>query len=262
MACFRLLESLQGFLDRVEISNDTTNQTVFAFRAFALQVQTLDPAEYQGQTFSVDLGSVEEAMKLEQKVEQEDLITSDMVMDAVTGATASMQLPEDILDNLHFSNLTSSVQRLSYSVFLSSALFQNANRSNLKIGSIIVAARLSDADSATLNTSVQTTFQVNRRMIQKTSANNVLDSVFLSSALFQNANRSNLKIGSIIVAARLSDADSATLNTSVQTTFQVNRRMIQKTSANNVLDSMVEEESLDDGACATWDTGNVEPLLG
>ena len=64
-AYFRLLESLQSFLDEVEISNSTMNQTVFAFKTFALQVQTLDSAEYQGQTFSVDLGSVEEALKLD-----------------------------------------------------------------------------------------------------------------------------------------------------------------------------------------------------
>ena len=144
--------------------NGTTNQTVFAFKAFALQVQILDPAEYQGQTFSVDLGSVEETMKLEQKIEQENLITSDMVIDAVTGATASIQLPKNILENLGFCNLTSSVQRLSYSVFLSSALFQNVNQSHLTIGSIIVAARLNCVDNVTLNTSIQTTFQTNRKV--------------------------------------------------------------------------------------------------
>lgn len=144
--------------------NGSTNQTVFAFKAFALYVQTLDPTEYQGQTFSVDLGSVEETLKLEQKIEQENLITSDMVMDAVTGATASIQLPENILENLDFCNLTSSVQRLSYSVYLSSALFQNVNQSHLKIGSIIVAARLKCVDNVTLNTSIQTIFQITRKV--------------------------------------------------------------------------------------------------
>ena len=53
-----------------------------------MQVQTLDPEEYQGQTFSVNLGSVDEAVMLEQKIERENFITSDMVMDVVTGATA------------------------------------------------------------------------------------------------------------------------------------------------------------------------------
>ena len=155
-------------MDRVEISNDTSNQTVFAFKAFALQVQTLDPAEYQGQTFSIDLGSVEESMRLGQNIEERDLVTSDMVMDAVTGATASIQLPEDLLEcfNSSVCNSTSTsfnvtAHRLSYSVFLLDTLFQNVNQSHLKIGSIIVAARLRDTENITLNTPVQTTFQIN-----------------------------------------------------------------------------------------------------
>ena len=147
--------------------NGTANQTVFAFKAFALQVQTLDPEEYHGQTFSIDLGSVEEATQLKQKIEQENLITSDMVMDAVTGATASIQLPENLLENLNSGNLTSAnvtAQRLSYSVFLSDTLFQNVNQSHLRIGSIIVAARLKNTDNTTLNTSIQTTFQTSRKV--------------------------------------------------------------------------------------------------
>ena len=147
--------------------NGTANKTVFALKVFALQIQTLDTEEYQGQTFSIDLGSVEEAIQLKQKMEQENLITSDMVMDAVTGATASIQLPENLLESLNSGNLTSTnatAQRLSYSVFLSDTLFQNVNQSHLKIGSIIVAARLKDADNTTLNTSIQITFQTNRKV--------------------------------------------------------------------------------------------------
>ena len=147
--------------------NGTANKTIFALKAFALQIQTFDPEEYQGQTFSVDLGSVEEAVQLKQKIEQDNLITSDMVMNAVTDATASIQLPENLLENLDSGNLTSTnitSQRLSYSVFLSDTLFQNVNQSHLKIGSIIVAARLKDTGNATLNTPIQTTFQTNRKV--------------------------------------------------------------------------------------------------
>ena len=167
-----MLESLENFLDKVEVDQDvngTNNQTAFAFETFALQIQELDPQEYQGQTFSVDLGSVEEAMNMEQNIEEGDLVTSETVMEVVTGATASMQLPEDLLERLDSctsktnSNLISaSPQRLSYSVFLSDVLFQNLNQSHLKIGSIIVAARLKCAENTTLNTSVRSTFQVER----------------------------------------------------------------------------------------------------
>ena len=184
-----MLESLEKFLDKVEVEQDVNgmnNQTVFAFETFALQIQELDPQEYQGQSFSVDLGSVEEATKMEQRIEEGDLLTSETVMEVVTGATASMQLPEDLLESLDSctfatnSNFTSvTPQRLSYSVFLSDILFQNLNQSHLKIGSIIVAARLKCVDNATLNTSVQSTFQVDRGVIKKCRKNDIELSLFL-----------------------------------------------------------------------------------
>ena len=151
------------------LMNSTKNQTVFAFKVFALQIQDLDPQEYQGQTFSIDLGSVEEAMKVEQRIEEGDLMTSETVMEAVSlAATASILLPQNLFESHNscsFTSQTSATQkRLSYSVFLSDILFQNLNQSHLKIGSIIVAARLKCADNATLNTSVHSTFQVNREV--------------------------------------------------------------------------------------------------
>ena len=165
----RLLDNLQSFLDRVEIENDTT---IFGLKAFALQIQALDLEEYQimSQSFSVDLGSVEEAMKLEERIEERNLITSDAVIDAVIGATASMELsenPPQSLNSFNLTNLTSAgVQRLSYSVYLSDTLFQNVNQSHLKIGSIIIAARLSHQDNATINTSVHTTFKIDPKVIE------------------------------------------------------------------------------------------------
>ena len=172
---FRLLESLQNFLDKVEVEQDensTTNssQTVFAFETFALQIQQLDPEEYKGQVFSVNLGSVEEATKDNQTIDQDDLVTSELESENLVkmtkreGVTASLQLPEDLLlIDLCSSNSTSAVpQRLSYSVFKSEILFQNLNQSHLSIGSIIVAARLKCADNVTLNTSIKSTFQIDR----------------------------------------------------------------------------------------------------
>ncbi len=184
---FRLLESLQNFLDQVEVEQDensTTNstQTVFAFETFALQVQQLDPEEYKGQTFSVNLGSLQEVREDNQTIEQEALVTGELesatdlkhehdttdnegVMKTMAGTTASLQLPEDLLDSCSDVNstLTSAApQRLSYSVFKSDILFQNLNQSHLSIGSIIVAARLRCSDNATLNTSIKSAFQIDR----------------------------------------------------------------------------------------------------
>ena len=51
--------------------------------------------------------------------------------------------------------------------------------------------------------------------------------MFKSDILFQNVNQRqlNLSIGSIIVAARLKCADNVTLNMSVKSTFQIDRRV-------------------------------------
>ena len=186
MIFFRLLESLQNFLDLVEVEEDenstaNSTQAVFAFETFALQVQQIDPVEYKGQMFSVNLGSLEKARGDNQTIEQEDLVTSELESatnlnpetdnegtgNTMAGTTASLQLPENLLDLCGDmdSNLTSAApQRLSYSVFKSDILFQNLNQSHLSIGSIIIAARLKCADNATLNTSIKSTFQIDRNV--------------------------------------------------------------------------------------------------
>ena len=177
----RLLGSLEDFLDKIEVEQDdnkTANvtQTVFTFETFALQVQQFDPGEYKGQIFSVNLGSLEEARKVNQTIGQGALVTSELEPitqfsvkpeldnNAIAGTTALLRLPRDLLDSCsdtdsYFSLVTS--QRLSYSVFKSDVLFQNPNQSHLSIGSIIVAARLKCGDNnMTLNSSIKSVFQI------------------------------------------------------------------------------------------------------
>ena len=132
--------------------------------------------------FSINLGSLEEARKDNQTIEQENLMTSqlesatnlnyetdDGSRSAMADTTASLQLPEDLLNSCNDvnSSLVSAItQRLSYSVFKSDVLFQSINQSllNLSIGSIIIAARLKCADNATLNMSVKSTFQIDGKV--------------------------------------------------------------------------------------------------
>ena len=160
--------------------NSTTNSTptVFALETFALQIQQLDPKDYKGQMFDINLGSLEEAKADNQTIDQRALITSQLeskqesdntdtrgIMNSMT--TASLQLPKDLLDSCMRidtnANSTQTItQRLSYSVFKSNILFQNLNQSQLSIGSIIVAARLKCANDLILNTSIKSIFQVNR----------------------------------------------------------------------------------------------------
>ena len=180
---FRLLESLQDFLDKVEVEPDdnsttTSSQMVFAFETFALKIQQLDPEEYKGQTFSVNLGLLEETREDNQTIDQEALVTSELESitkfnlkhehdktNAMASTTVSLLLPEDLLESCSDmnSNLTAAIpQRLSYSVFKSDSLFQNINQSHLSIGSIIVAAQLKCANNGTLNTSIKSIFQIDR----------------------------------------------------------------------------------------------------
>lgn len=162
-----------------ENTNSTANstKTVFAFETFALQVQELDPEEYIGQVFNVNLGPLEKARKNNQTIQQSALVTSELesaeqdnegIVNGFADSTASLQLPEDLLDMCSDtgSNVTSTVpqsSRLSYSVFKSDILFQNLNQSHLGIGSIIIAAQLKC--NGTLNSSIKTTFQTDRMVI-------------------------------------------------------------------------------------------------
>ena len=184
-----MLESLQDFLDKVEVEsgdNGTVNssQTVFAFETFALQVQQLDPEEYNGQMFSVNLGLLEEAREDNRTIDQGALVTSKLElgtkfnenhkidMNAMASTTASLLLPEDLLESCSDvnTNLTSVIpRRLSYSVFKSDVLFQNLNQSHLSIGSIIIAARLKCTYNVTLNISIQTILQIDK-MVRNTEA--------------------------------------------------------------------------------------------
>lgn len=160
-------------MDQVELGNMSNNQTVFAFKTYALQVQDRpDSSEYKAQTFKVDLGTVEEATQLQMRIKENELMTVDGFENG-TNTTASIHIPEDLLGSYadldSCSNLTTNsypvfTQRLSYSLFLSDVLFQNINQSHMKIGSVIVAARLKCANNLTLNTPIKTTFQINREV--------------------------------------------------------------------------------------------------
>ena len=205
---YRLLKSLQNFLDEVEIEQEessTMNVTnsshtaVFAFETFALQVQQVDPKAFNGQMFSIHLGSVEEAWQDNQTINQGALVTSKLelainlinqeemtwvdtegILNVMSDTTALLMLPEDLLDSCSDidNNLTTTIsQRLSYSVYKSDVLFQNFNQSHLSIGSIIVAVRLKCANDLTLNTSIKSVFQVNKMV------NNIIIISYLNDIL-------------------------------------------------------------------------------
>ena len=147
-------------LDLSTSSNDSGQDgVVFGFDTFALQLQDIDPNSFNGQTFSVNLGSVEDALQSEGGL-GDSLVTSETVMDILVKSTASVYLPESFLENV--DNLLANdtdMLRLSYSVFLTDVLFQSPNQSGFDIGSIIVSSRLS---YSTLLKPVQVSFRTAR----------------------------------------------------------------------------------------------------
>lgn len=171
----RVLDSLERFQDAVVLmpaGNDSVNATppVFAFRTFAIQIQPIDPDTFQGQTFTVDLGSVEESMNITGNIPEESLRTSDKAGTTTKRETASIELPKDLLNDLSLcsssnSSSSSNQNRFSFSVFLSDILFQNPEQSHLELGSVIVAARASCANSTTkLRTPIQVAFRFNKEV--------------------------------------------------------------------------------------------------
>lgn len=143
----RLIDSLERFLDEVEINNFNTssNTTKFLQQTFALQVQNIDISSLNGETFNVDLGSVAEAMNITRDIEESDLITIENVVNALSNATAAIHVSEELLE---YCTRGRTNQRLGYSVFLSDTLFRNQDE-NTTVGSLIIAARLRCGENST-----------------------------------------------------------------------------------------------------------------
>ncbi len=175
----RILASLETFLDNLNtstVSNSTSNQTVLSFETFAMTVQDLDPDSFQGQTFVVDLGPVDEEMNNTGVIDQDALMTfndgngdtSDNRSETgspnkdAENSTASVHLNPSLFEDCLTTNGTLLMQRLSYSVFLSDVLFLPENRSTNQVGSIVVAARLAclQTNKTMLSVPVRTSFLI------------------------------------------------------------------------------------------------------
>ena len=146
---FRVLDSLARFSDLLDLSaSGNASEVIFGFDTYALQLQDVDPDLFNGQTFTVNLGSVEDALQSNGNLGA-SLNTSEMVMNIlVNHTTSSVKLPENFFTGSmngsieNGSNSTNEL-RLSYTVFLTDILFQSPNQSSVDIGSIVVSTRLS-----------------------------------------------------------------------------------------------------------------------
>ena len=136
-----------------------TTTATFAQKTYAIQVHDIDTNNFQGQTFSVDLGSVQEAISISSSIQEEAIQTIEGNK-VFLNRTASVQVPASLFRDLF--GQSSGHQRLSYAVFVRDTLFQSSdeNQSNLTAGSIIVAVRVNGSTTTgNLSTPITVTFQ-------------------------------------------------------------------------------------------------------
>ena len=153
------------FLDRVEIDS-SWNATVYSYQTFALQIQNIDLSSFKGETFNVDLGSVERAMNNTGGIDDSALITVKNIMESLNNATAAIYISEELLEYC-FKKNGSRAQRLSYSVFLFDTFFRSQNPTN-QPASLIIGARVTCSVNETLPMGVRATFR-SRNNVRKTS---------------------------------------------------------------------------------------------
>ena len=121
-------------------------------------MNNINASNFEGETLSVDLGSVQDAMSISGNINGEAIETTSGEQ-VYQNRTASVQVPASVFQDLGQS---SEQQRLSYAVFVRDTLFQSSdeNQSNLTVGSIIVAVRVNGtAASGNLSAPITVTFQ-------------------------------------------------------------------------------------------------------
>ena len=126
-----MLRSLQRFANLVAIESPD-HVEIYPATNFALQVQDVDTANFEGQTFNVRLGSVEEAMASTTDINPASLVTA---MEIDSSSTGYIDLPPGLL------SAGSGFQRLSYVAYISTSFFPTGSP-NTTVASIVLAALL------------------------------------------------------------------------------------------------------------------------
>lgn len=133
----RLFESLRRFVNMVPMPNNSTNDTLaFALNNFAILLQDVDPRNFSGEAFSVNLGPIQEAVNNTSRINEESLVT---MMAPLPNATASAELPESLFTTNTPGNPVPR-RRVTFSVFLTNTLFltPETDCTNSTIGSVVL----------------------------------------------------------------------------------------------------------------------------
>ncbi len=111
------------FSDLLDLSafTNTSEEVIFGFDNYALQIQDLDPDYFNGQTFTVNLGSAEEALQSNGNL-GESLNTSQTVLNILVNQTTSSVM---LSQNFFSGSMNSSVKNASNSINEASFIPQN-----------------------------------------------------------------------------------------------------------------------------------------
>ena len=126
-------------------TNSTNDTLAFALNNFALLLRDVDPRNFSGELFSIDLGAVGEAIQNTAGIDEESLVTM-----LVPNATASAELPESLFEeNVN----TARRQRVTFGVFLTNTLFLTPETDcrESAIGSVVLSVGV---NSSATNTSL------------------------------------------------------------------------------------------------------------
>ena len=117
------------------------NQTrvVIPLRSFAVSVQEVQPADFEGQTFSAILGTTFE-------FDEERINVDSLVLEKREEATVSISIPSGIFMIQPLSMVQNRTTRITHTVFLTDLLFITREREmdsqQLEVGSIIISATI------------------------------------------------------------------------------------------------------------------------
>ena len=159
----RILSSLERFQGRVVLPPNITKAKLYVRETFALQAHDIDIESFSGEVFNADVGSFEEALKINNSIPEKALQTT---LEVLSNATASISIPPNFFSS--HQREESKRARLCYSVFLKDTLFFSPNQTsgNLSIGTIIAAVWLQYDTVSQTQIPFKITFRIDKVMIK------------------------------------------------------------------------------------------------
>ena len=134
---YSILQSLETFSENVDVNFTDGDRPTFTRENFAIQLQQIDISTFAGESFNVDLGTVEEAMNNSGNIDPQALVS---LLNPLSNATGSLTVSSRVSGRID-SNASNSV-RLAYSVFVSSSLFPTESV-NTTVASVVLNLKVS-----------------------------------------------------------------------------------------------------------------------